>query len=464
MKPFVHIIRTPWGNYIYDVNKHSVLRVSNSTINWLYNNCPNDKSACDIDEVISLKNKGYLKENPILFVEHPFKNIINGYLDNNLNNITLQVTKGCNFYCAYCSFSGNGILDRVHQNTYMSWNTAKASLDFLIKHSRNSEVLDISFYGGEPLLNFNIIKKSVLYLREKKLNKKLYFHMTTNASLLNEPIILFLKENSFDLLISFDGPAYVHNKNRKLAKNGTGTFDIVYHNLKQIVELHPDYIKYINLNAVLDPEISSQSVYQYFKNDPVIKKFNHQFNIMDQSKLDLVYYENSIEKKEKLFEELQNLFNISGKLKVTIDNNNITSKYTLLIENLNNKFPLPSVFHPRGQCAIGYKKLFVDVDGDLWPCEKISALSEYLKIGNVHKGFDFKKIDEVINFGKNNDNQCQKCWCIRFCNICIASLDNTKNLSQTLSGTLCKMTCHEIEEQLLNLIVAAEIRNSKLEI
>lgn len=462
MTPFVHVMRTPCANYVYDVNKHSVVRVTDSTIKWLYNS---DDTCCgELDEVLSLKNSGYFKINPIQTIEHPLTNIINGYLNNNLNNITLQITMGCNFYCAYCSFSGNGILDRTHQNTHMTWDTAKASLDFFIEHSRYSQILDISFYGGEPLLNFPIIKKSVLYLYENITNKKLFFHMTTNAYLLNEQIVSFLEEHSFDLLISFDGPDYIHNKNRKLAIDGKGTYNIVYNNLKMIAEKHQNYVDHITLNAVIDPEIAYGPIYDYFNNDPVVKKYNYQFSVMDQSKLDLTYAPNLKSKKANMFEELQNIFNISGKINVPIDNNNIDSKYKLLIENLNNKFPLPSTFHPRGQCAVGYKKLFVDVSGNLWPCEKISGLSDYLKIGNVTLGFDFEKIDEIMNFGKKNNKQCQKCWAIRFCNICLATLDNTRDISHSLCGTICRDTRKEIEEQLLNLIVAAEIRSSTLEI
>ena len=163
-----------------------------------------------------------------------------------------------------------------------------------------------------------------------------------------------------------------------------------------------------------------------------------------------------------MFEELQSIFNHSGKLNVPICNNNIDSRYKLLSDNLKNKFPLPSTFHPRGQCAVGYKKLFVDVNGDFWPCEKISGVSEYLRIGSVTTGFDYNKINKIINFGKANNNQCQRCWAIRFCNICLATLDNTRNLSDSLCGTICRDTRKEIEEQLLNLVVASEIQGSTL--
>lgn len=453
-------MKTPWANYAYDVNKHSIIRISDRTVKWLYGCDDTEKE--EQQELFLLHNSGYFKSNPIQKIEHPLTHIINGYLNNNLNNITLQTTMGCNFYCAYCSFSGEGVLDRTHQNTHMKWETAKAALDFFVEHSRYSPILDISFYGGEPLLNYPVIKKSVNYLIEKSFGKKLCFHMTTNAYLLNEEVVEFLKENSFDLLVSFDGPDFVHNKNRKLAINGKGTHSVVYNHLKMIVDNYSDYTSNITLNAVIDPETDIGLVYDYFNQDAIINKFKYQFSIMDQSKLDLTYALNPKTKKENMFEELQSIFNNSGKLHASIRNNNIDSKYKLLNDNLKNKFPLPSTFHPRGQCAVGYKKLFVDVNGDFWPCEKISGASEYLRIGSVTTGFDYDKINEIINFGKQNDNHCQRCWAIRFCNICLATLDNTHNLSHSLCGTVCRDTRKEIEEQLLNLIVASEIRDSTL--
>ena len=115
MKPFIHSINTPFGTYIYDVNQNAILKLSAEAQDSIKND------NYDNSEIKDLLQLGYFKENPIVTINHPFKNQVEDILSNNINNITLQLTQACNFFCRYCSFSGNGVLDRVHNSASMTW-------------------------------------------------------------------------------------------------------------------------------------------------------------------------------------------------------------------------------------------------------------------------------------------------------------------------------------------------------
>ena len=453
MKPFIHSINTPFGTYVYDVNQHSVLKLSPDAQNSI------KKQDYNYSEIKELLKLGYLKENSIEKIQHPFTNKVEDILSNNLNNMTLQLTQACNFFCRYCSFSGNGILDRVHNGTSMTWETAKAALDFLLKHSGESKSLSVSFYGGEPLLRFDIIKQCVEYLK-KHTSKNLFFNMTTNISLLTDEVIDFLKKNNFQILVSFDGPERIQNKNRKFASNGTGTFDKVYSVLRRIVEKHPEYINNITINAVVDPEESDINVSKYFENDSVLKLFSVQFSPLDQSHIELSYYIDQNNIASDKFQRLMYLFKLTNLSKNESNaESRLYSEFELFQNNLNNKFLLPTEYHPTGQCVVGYRKLFVDTEGNLWPCEKISTNSKYLCIGNIYKDFDYCKVRELLNIGKLNGEKCKTCWCIRFCDICLAAIDGREGLSENKKMDICRLTCKQMNTKLSEMITVKNIKD-----
>lgn len=106
----------------------------------------------------------------------------------------------------------------------MDWNTAKKSLDFLLEHSIDNEIVNIGFYGGEPMIEFDLIKKCIEYAKEIFKGKDIQFSITTNGTLINKKIIRYFVKNKVNLTISLDGPKEVHDKNRRFC-NGSGTFD-----------------------------------------------------------------------------------------------------------------------------------------------------------------------------------------------------------------------------------------------
>ena len=119
-----------------------------------------------------------------------------------------------------------------HEN--MKWDVAKKAIDFLKEHSQNAENRHIGFYGGEPLLNFELIERAVEYAK-KLFGEDMSFAITTNATLVNDKIAEYFAKNNFNIIISLDGPQEMHDVNR-LMVNGTGSFEKTVMGAKKLFE------------------------------------------------------------------------------------------------------------------------------------------------------------------------------------------------------------------------------------
>lgn len=157
--------------------------------------------------------------------------------------LCLHICHDCNLRCRYC-FADEGAYHAARE--FMSFETAKAAIDFLIANSGNRRVLETDFFGGEPLMNFDVVKRTVLYAKEEaaKRGKKFLFTLTTNGLLLTGEIAEFLNREMENVVLSLDGRREVHDAVRKTA-NGKGSFDLVIQNLKNFVKIRGDKHYYV---------------------------------------------------------------------------------------------------------------------------------------------------------------------------------------------------------------------------
>ena len=148
-------------------------------------------------EVNMLKEQGYFStESYIKEVRHIYSDYLSVFLARKLTKITVQLTQNCNFRCKYCIYSEtHNTRQRSHSTERMTWETAKKAIDFLREHSVDSPEVNIGFYGGEPLLEFPLLKKAVEYSEQQFEGKKLTFNITTNGTLLNDEMIYFFQEH-----------------------------------------------------------------------------------------------------------------------------------------------------------------------------------------------------------------------------------------------------------------------------
>jgi uncharacterized protein len=159
-----------------------------------------------------------------------------------LTTMVLNVTNQCNLSCEYCyEYGEDKIVDTENgrQPKFMSEETARQSVDFMLKESGSNRTAHITFFGGETLLNFPVLKKTIAYARTRaaELNKQVDFSLTTNATLLKPEIIEFLAENQVGVTISIDGPKEVQDRFR-VFHNGSGSYDIVAPKIKELLARH----------------------------------------------------------------------------------------------------------------------------------------------------------------------------------------------------------------------------------
>lgn len=172
------------------------------------------------------------KANVVEKIEHPGTEIIEHYIKTRIQQLTLQVTQQCNLRCDYCAYSGIYDRNRIHSKLRMSFETAKKAIDFFLERSVERLDIFVSFYGGEPLLEFELIKQCVEYINNQAEGKRINYIMITNGTLLSDKVVDYLVENNFALSVSLDG-SKEHDVNRKFV-NGEGSFDTIINNIKRI--------------------------------------------------------------------------------------------------------------------------------------------------------------------------------------------------------------------------------------
>lgn len=281
-KPFIKLLHTIHAGYFYDVNRNEVIRVNEE----LYDSLKQDKPVSDTAEqqLQQLKELGYLSNHYPVEICHPQTTQLERKLNRCMRAITLQVTQQCNFRCRYCLYSeSNNHSQRSHSDKVMSWETAKKALDFLKAHAIESPKITIGFYGGEPLLQFPLIRQVVEYANELFAGKELQFMITTNATLLNDEILSFMQENRFDVLISLDGVQKIHDKNRVFANSGKGTYETVMAKLRHLYAHYPRLAERVNVNMVIDPSNSFEDINLIYKEMADMPKIHIMENMVDDS-------------------------------------------------------------------------------------------------------------------------------------------------------------------------------------
>jgi uncharacterized protein len=187
-----------------------------------------------ISDLVEVRAIGYQQQAP----EQPVKML--PMMPFPLNTMVLNVTNQCNLACTYCyEYGEDKIVDTEHgkQSKFMTEQTALDSVEFLLKES--GRVAHLTFFGGETLLNFPVLKSTIAYARRRaaEAGKEIDFSLTTNATLLKPEIIEFLAEHRVGVTISIDGPRELQDKFR-VFHNGAGSYDVVAPKIKELLRVH----------------------------------------------------------------------------------------------------------------------------------------------------------------------------------------------------------------------------------
>lgn len=316
----------------------------------------------------------------------------------------LHVAHDCNLRCRYC-FASTG--DFKQGRKLMQINTAKKAIDFLIAQSGNRRNLEVDFFGGEPTLNFEVVKGVVSYAKslENGSNKNFRFTITTNGVLLNSENIDYLNKNMYNIVLSLDGRKEVNDKMRVLANNN-GSYDVVLRNFKTLVkkrELNKKnkdyYVRGTFTRHNLD--FSKDLIHMYeegFHNisiEPVVCSESESYSIRQK---DL----------EKVFEEYENLAKYIIKIKQKGEYINFFHFNIDLSQG-------PCLLKRLKGCGCGCEYVAISPEGDIYPCHQFVGEKTWL-MGNIFNNNFNKNLKEKFSKANViNKNECAGCWAKYYC-------------------------------------------------
>ncbi len=463
--PFVHLIQTPMGYYVYDVNRNEVVCITKNAYcvlaDWVGKKIDENRAFSLAPELLRLNAKGYLSANRPKEIAHGMAQFLPEKLKTGVQQLTLQVTQNCNFRCRYCPYSNfETDAQRSHTNEKMTLDTALCAIDFYFDHSRGVAAPLVSFYGGEPLLEFPLIKEVVKYSKKKFEGRKLRFNITTNGSILTDEVVEFFLANDFDVTISIDGPREIHDKNRRLADCKTGTFDMVVMNLQQAINKHPEFQEKMMINMVVDPKNDVDCSKALFVEYDVFNRDRTMASVVN------THYvaEDFMATQDFLTKDNYNQFIALFSKFRDVDPEYIPPlnkvRLNTFESNLMRMKPLeklPDTIAPGGPCVPGILRLFVDVKGRFFPCERCSETSDIMNIGDLGTGFDVERCLRLLNVAQLAPNECKNCWAQLRCNVCAAQIEEGDHFSIEKKHQCCRGVMQQADDFLRDKIAMYEI-------
>lgn len=470
-KPNVHLFKVYDESFLYDVDTNAIVKIPQYSYDYLSSilACSNRREIeektlnmkREVKESLEfLESQGLLHPvNKKLRIEHIETGILQDMFDGNISMMTLQVTQNCNLRCRYCIYSGSYI-NRTHNNMRMEWMVAKKAIDFYYEHSKCSREISIGFYGGEPLLELDLIGKTVEYAEEMFKGKRLSFNMTTNATLLSDKAVEFILGHNFHISISLDGPKNIQDGNRVFADKETGTFDTVMRNLEHIKKKYPEFMGKISFNAVIDLSKDVCCANEFFMSYDMVKNISAMGNMVNDAnrKEDLIIDRKFVA--DASYEEFKVLLyyctNIFRRYHPTLMDGRFKAIKQLYYNRMIARNSKTLQDCPGGQCIPGAQRFFVNAYGNFYPCERVDESSSAYCIGNLNDGFNMEKISELLNVAKMTENECRNCWCFRLCSQCVAKAEENGKISRNKRLSNCVSIRNQVESDLKDYIVLCD--------
>lgn len=318
-----------------------------------------------------------------------------------IKSMCLNVAHDCNLRCRYC-FAAQG--DFGGRRMLMPFDIAKRAVDFLVERSGNRRNLEVDFFGGEPLMNFGVVEKTVAYARslEKSRRKNFRFTITTNGVLLDDEKIDFINREMVNCILSLDGRKEVNDRLR-VRVDGSGSYDSIVPKFQKLVERRPKdrdyyirgtYSRY-NLDFTEDVRHLLDLGFRRISMEPVVS----------DKRLDYAIQESDLPRIREEYDRLSNLVIERKKAGQGFD-------FFHFMIDLNQG---PCVFKRLRGCSCGNEYVAVTPEGDIYPCHQFVGHQEW-KMGNLLDGtFDEKRKEWFARANVYSKPECMKCWAKFYC-------------------------------------------------
>lgn len=430
-----NLIQTPnFNTYLYSERYKSFSYLPENFIKVTNSEAKGEENDYYRQKYNFLKERGYFEENPVQFeTRYDPEKILSNI--GNLRQLLVEVTDCCNLQCTYCGYGEYYNNYDKRETRQQKFSTVKAVIDQFAEiwnseaNTSHNKIIRIGFYGGEPLMNFPLIKKIVEYVEGLHIpGISFAYNMTTNGVFLHR-YIDFIAEKKFSLLISLDGDEF--NSSYRVDKTGKNLFRKIIKNVHLLKEKHPAYFEEsVNFNSVLHDRNSVGDSYTFIKEEfgkaPRVAQLNvngvdeerqEEFMRMFNSKPESV---REAEMNEKMKEDEKFMDSDTTSFHSFLQNyagHDYTSFSDLYYQGERQEFI------PTGTCQPFERKIFLTVNGKLLPCEKVGHQHA---IGNVTEGklnLDYEKIaDYYSHLYGMIVNYCRTCISATTCGQCIFNL------------------------------------------
>ncbi len=354
------------------------------------------------DVIECLEDVDGLKAEGLLFAEDTFRPDVEKLAkrDTVVKALCLHVAHTCNLNCEYC-FAAQG---KYHgERALMSFEVGKRALDFLVENSGTRHNLEVDFFGGEPLMNFDVVKRLVEYARsiENEKGKHFRFTLTTNGMLIDDDVIDFANREMDNVVLSLDGRREVNDRFRKTA-GGQGSFDVIVPKFQKFVKARGDKSYYMR---------------------GTFTHFNPDFTKDIQTMLDLGFNELSMEPvvcppadayalteedKQTVLKEYEKLADMM------LEREKQGKPFTFYHYMLDLEGG-PCIYKRISGCGSGTEYLAVTPTGELYPCHQFVGNKDYL-MGDIWQGVT--RTDTRDKFKRCNAysrKECDDCWARLYC-------------------------------------------------
>ena len=409
----IHKYKLNGYNIVLDVNSGGVHIVDELTYDLLDNIEPPFSDKCP-QNVIEKLSKYYLPEdiescyneiaelyqNKILFSEDDYEKFAKYSVAAPVKAMCLLISQDCNLRCEYC-FASTG--DYGKGRKLMDFETAKLAIDFLLENSGDRENLELDFFGGEPLMNFDVVKQAVEYARskEKEYNKNFRFTITTNGILLDDDKIDFINKEMSNVVLSVDGRKEVNDRVRRFS-NGMGCYDMIMDKYKKLVEKRGDKDYYVrgtftkyNLDFSDDVFSLNEQGFTQISVEPVVSDSKEPYALTER--------------------DLPKVFCEYEKLTKRLIENDKNGKHFNFFHFMLDLDQGPCAIKRLRGCGCGNEYVAIDPDGDIYPCHQFVGMDNWL-MGNLHENtFDTEMKNKFAGAHIYSKHECRNCWAKFYC-------------------------------------------------
>lgn len=404
-----HVFSFDDMNILLDVNSGAIHVIDEITLDVLEHYCHDNA-----DEVIEALRSQYpeedivsaiseleaLHEEGLFLTEDTGKDVYESVPQGTLKALCLNVAHECNLRCKYC-FAGKG--DFGGERALMTKEVGRKSIDFLLENSESKRRVEVDFFGGEPLLNFDVVKDITEYgLRQaERCGKELHLTITTNAVLLDDEVAGFLRDYNIDAVLSLDGRKRV-NDSMRVFVDGSGSHDVVLPNIKRFISTSSNIYYSVrgtytgkNLDFAEDVLYLVEQGFYKVSVEPVVCEEHEEYALRE-------------EHLDALKEEYENL------ARAYVEYYPTEKRFSFFHFNIDLEGG-PCVVRRLSGCGAGTEYMAVTPTGEIYPCHQFVG-KESFRVGDVFNGINRTDIAEEFRRAHvYNKEKCRTCWARFYC-------------------------------------------------